>query len=130
MAEMNKETGVPHEARVEELDALDPGAGDGLYWARFHRSVMTRAMEELARRREMVQLTVADALSGWARLVVPAAAVAATIAGALIVQEPGPGVEQLIVEDILDVPSSVEDDAETVTDFTPTLNATAVAENF
>lgn len=130
MAEKNNTTEIDFDDRVRELQVVDPGAQDGLYWARFHREVMTRAMAELARRREMVRLTMSEALSGWARLVLPAAAVAAAVAAIVLVQQPGAGVEQVIVEDILDVPSSIEDDAEAEPDFAPTLSATAVAESF
>lgn len=130
MPEMKHMTNVDLEDRVTELDLVDPGAEDGLYWPRFHREVMARAMDELARRRDMVQLTISGALSGWARLVVPAAAAAAAVAGVLIVQQPGPGSDQVVVEDILDVPSSIEEEAEGEVDFAPTLSATAIGENF
>ncbi len=130
MAEMTERNDIDFEDRVEELHMVDPGVDDGLYWARFHRQVMARAVDELARRREMVRLTISEALSGWARLVVPAAAIAAAAAGVLIVQQPSAGADQVIVEDILDVPSTVETEAEAITDFSPTLNATAIAENF
>jgi len=128
MAEMNDRDTFDFDDRVEELRGMDPGETDGLYWVRFHRDVMSRAVAELARRREIVQLTMSQALSGWARLVVPAAAVAAAAAGVLLVEQTGREAGQVIVEDILDVPSSIEEEAEP--DFAPTLNATAVAENF
>ena len=129
MAEKNNTIDMDFEDRVQELQVVDPGAQDGLYWARFHRDVMNRAIAELARRRDMMQLTMSEALTGWARLVVPAAAVAAAVAAVFLVQQPGIGTDQVIVEDILDVPSSIED-GEAEPDFTPTLSATAVAESF
>ena len=113
--------------RVIELDAIDPATRDGLYWARFHREVMARAVAELARRRELVEVTIADALSGWARMVVPVAAVAAAMAGVLLVQSPEEPAAQVIV-DALDVPSALGEEPEA--DFTPALSATAIAESF
>lgn len=114
--------------RVIELEALDPAARDGLYWSRFHRTVIQRAGAELARRRDLVQVTIADALSGWARMVVPMAAVAAAMAGVLLVQSGGPEPAQVVVDDILDVPSSLADNPEI--ELAPTFGALAVAENF
>jgi len=116
------------DVRVTELEAIDPGAEDGLYWARFHRNVMQRASAELARRRELVQVTLADALSGWARMVVPAAAAAAALAGALLVQAPEPASQQALVEDALDMPSTLVEGPEP--EVAPTFGALAVAENF
>lgn len=113
--------------RVTELDAIDPAAHDGLYWARFHREVMRRAGAELARRREVVQVTISDALSGWARMVVPVAAVAAALAGVALVQSSEPASSRVVV-DILDVPSSLSEELEA--DFTPALSAAAIAESF
>jgi len=129
MADMNDTTEFDFDDRVTELEVVDPAKTDGLYWARFQREVMQRALSELARRREQVRLTVSEALSGWARLVLPSAVAAAAVAGFLIVQTPESGDEVMIVEDILDVPSELEEES-TEVDFTPTLSATAVAENF
>ncbi len=112
---------------VVELEAIDPAARDGLYWTRFHREVMKRAGAELARRRQQVEVTIADALSGWARMVVPVAAVAAALAGVMLVQNT-PAPPSQVVVDVLDVPSAVDEEPEP--DFIPTLSATAVAENF
>lgn len=113
--------------RVMELDAIDPAVHDGLYWARFHREVMRLAGAELARRRDAVQATISEALSGWARTVVPIAAVAAALAGVALVQNPDPASSQVVV-DILDLPSSLDEEPEA--DFTPTLSAAAIAESF
>jgi hypothetical protein len=114
--------------RVIELDAIDPATRDGLYWSRFHRDVMQRAGAELARRRELMEVTISDALSGWARMVVPVAAVAAAMAGVLLVQSGDSGSSQVVIDDILDVPSSLVEDPEI--EIAPTFGALAVAENF
>jgi hypothetical protein len=114
--------------RVIELEAIDPATRDGLYWSRFHREVMQRAGAELARRRDLVTVTISDALSGWARMVVPVAAVAAAMAGVLLVQSGEPGSSEVVVDDILDVPSRLAENPEI--ELAPTFSALAVAENF
>ncbi|MDT8369225.1 MAG: hypothetical protein RQ745_08445, partial [Longimicrobiales bacterium] len=81
MADVNRRNDAEIGERVAELEMLDPGRADAFYWVRFHRGVMERASSELARRRAMITPTLADALSGWARLVLPAAAAAAAVAG-------------------------------------------------
>ncbi len=69
-----------------DLGILDPGHGDSGYWARFRFRVMTRAADELRRRRGMAEFTVLDVVQSWARVVVPAAAVAAAVAAVLLSQ--------------------------------------------
>jgi len=66
------------------LEALDPGAQEPEYWARFHEAVLRAASPELARRRAM-PLTISGVLLSWSRALVPAAAAAAAIAGVLLV---------------------------------------------
>lgn len=63
-----------------DLRNLDPGHPDDRYWTWFHQSVMTRAVAELAIRREMARASVSDVLASWSRSLVPAALVAAGIA--------------------------------------------------
>ena len=115
------------DTRLTEIEAIDPGAGDGLYWARFHRAVMQRASAELARRRDVVAVTISDALSGWARAVLPVAAVAAALAGVTLMEAPEPTVPDRLV-DVLEVPAAPEDDLEG--ELTPSISAAAIAENF
>jgi hypothetical protein len=123
MAETNRVEEIP----VTELAVFDPAETDGLYWKRFHRTVMERAGAELARRREAVSLTLSGALTGWARLVVPAAAAAAALAALFLVQEPRIDRTQVVVDDILEVPSAI---AESEAEFSATFSALAAAENF
>ena len=92
------------------LEALDPGGDDGLYWARFRRSVLLRAGAELARRRERVEATVEDVVVAWGRAVVPLAVVAAGLAAVLLWEAPPApdpatlGVEELLAEGLDDAP--------------------------
>ena len=86
------------------FEVLDPGAEDPEFWERFHRRVMASAGPELARRRLTSDLTVFEVLRSWGRAVVPAALMAATLAGILLVQEksalqPAP---MMTVEEFLD----------------------------
>ena len=90
-------------ALAQTLEALDPASVDPNYWLRFRGWVMTDASGELARRRLMVELTVGDVLTSWARMVVPTAALAAALAGMLLVRSDSipnqypVGVEELLV---------------------------------
>lgn len=69
-----------------DLGILDPGRRDSSYWARFRFRVMTRAADELRRRREMAEFTVLGVVQSWARVLVPAAAVAAAVGAVLLSQ--------------------------------------------
>jgi hypothetical protein len=69
-----------------DLGVLDPGHLDDTYWARFRFRVVTRATDELVRRREMADVTVLEFAQSWARVLVPAAAVAAAV-GALLLSQ-------------------------------------------
>ena len=62
-----------------DLGILDPGRGDSKYWARFRIRVMSRAADELARRRGRAGVTVLELVQSWSRVLVPAAAVAAAV---------------------------------------------------
>ena len=91
---------------AEALKAVDPGSHDPGYWLRFRASVVSGAGRELARRRLMADLTVADVLTGWARAVVPTAALAAALA-AIVLMRAGSagqtepiGVEELLVSEL------------------------------
>jgi hypothetical protein len=91
---------------AQALRSLDPATEDPKYWLRFRGWVMTRAARELARRRLMARLTVGDVMSSWARTVVPAAVLAAVLAGMLLMRpeasdSPQPmGLEELLVTEI------------------------------
>jgi hypothetical protein len=91
---------------AKALAVLDPAQQDPSYWFRFRSWVLTSATAELARRRLMHQLTVPDVMSSWARGVVSTAALAAVLAGLLLVRGPGApapqpvGVEGLIASEV------------------------------
>lgn len=68
------------------LAAWDPAAADPGYWSRFQGKVLALAAPELARRRLMADLTVGDVLAGWARALVPTAALAAGVALVVLVR--------------------------------------------
>ena len=94
------------EELAQTLALLDPAQQDPNYWFRFRSWVLSNATAELARRRLMHELTVADVMSSWARGVVSAAALAAVLAGLLLVRgadDPAPppvGVEELLVSEV------------------------------
>ena len=91
---------------AEALEVLDPARRDANYWFRFRGWVMNGAAGELARRRLVVELTVGDVLTSWARTVVPTALLAAALAGMIMMRaETVPaqqmvGVEELLVTEI------------------------------
>ncbi len=91
-----------------DLGYLDPGKRDPGYWARFRVRVMTRAAGELARRRDMADITVLEVAQSWARFLVPAAAVAAAVGAVLLSQgrATGPlavaGPEEVLTQELED----------------------------
>jgi len=91
-----------------DLGILDPGRRDLGYWARFRSHVMTKAGDELARRREMATVTVLDLAQSWTRVLVPAAAVAAAVGAVLLSQGRGPvslvasGPEEVLTQELED----------------------------
>lgn len=111
----------------EILAVLDPARTDPAYWERFHRSVLRSASAELARRRALLDLSVSDLMSSWARAVVPTALLAAAAAG-LVLFEGSPldratasasgdeaviGVEEALIEGLEGdrIPAMLADDA-------------------
>jgi hypothetical protein len=114
MSEADKRRPVPE--GTDELDremdmasllaALDPAAVDRQFWVRFHVRVLKDAAPELARRRLMIQLTVEDVMTSWARTVIPTAVLAAALAGLLLFRghsAPSPalvGVEELLLAEV------------------------------
>ena len=91
---------------AQALGLLDPAQQDPSYWFRFRSWVVSNAGAELARRRLIRELTVADVMSSWARAVVSTAALVAALAGLLLVRGAGPpalqlvGVEELLVSEV------------------------------
>ena len=91
---------------AQALGLLDPAQQDPSYWVRFRSWVVSNAGAELARRRLMHELTVADVMSSWARAVVSTAALVAALAGLMLVRGAGPpalqlvGVEELLVSEV------------------------------
>ncbi|MDH5590575.1 MAG: hypothetical protein OEZ37_11050 [Gemmatimonadota bacterium] len=88
------------------LRSLDPEEGSPNYWMRFRAEVVRRAGPELARRRLMRQATVPEVMSGWARTLVPAAVLAAALAGLFLARGPvrSPGgtldLEELLLAEV------------------------------
>ena len=88
-----------------DLALLDPGLDDPGYWFRFRSLVMARAADELSRRRLAAEMGVAGLLQSWSRAVIPAAAIAAAIAGLLFWRgRPTPewGVEEALTRGLED----------------------------
>jgi hypothetical protein len=84
---MNEDIGPDTGMALErELAPLDPGQSDPGYWQRFHGWVLSSAAAELARRR-LREATIGEVMLAWWRTVVPIAAVAAAIAGFLLMRE-------------------------------------------
>ena len=94
------------EELAQALGLLEPAQRDPSYWLRFRSWVLSNAAAELARRRLMHELTVADVMTSWARAVVPTAVLAAALAGLLLVRAadvPSPqpvSVEELLVSEV------------------------------
>jgi hypothetical protein len=63
------------------LEALDPGASDPGFWARFHARVMEEARAELGRRQVPEHLSIPEVVFAWRRTLVPVALMAAALAG-------------------------------------------------
>lgn len=86
----------------EAFAVLDPAADDPNYWFRFRGWVASGAAAELSRRRRMVEITVADVLTAWARPLLPTAALAAAVAGIVLLRSGEAPVERLVaVEELL-----------------------------
>jgi len=84
------------------LERLDPEHADPNYWMRFRVWVVREAAGELARRRLVAHLTVGDVMSSWARAVLPTAALAAALAGIILIRGPADDVQQMVsVEELL-----------------------------
>ncbi|HKJ01203.1 MAG TPA: hypothetical protein VJ997_02075 [Longimicrobiales bacterium] len=105
---------------ASHLRLLDPASDDPNYWLRFQSWVLRNAAPELARRRIMADLTVGDVLTAWSRTLVPAAVLAAALAGLLLMRDaatahPAPvavGVEELLIDGIEDetIPVALDND--------------------
>jgi hypothetical protein len=91
---------------TDALGVFDPASRDPNYWLRFRSWVMGGAAGELARRRMVASLTIGDVMQSWARALVPTAALAAALAGLLLIRSDRPvaelpiGVEELLVSEI------------------------------
>lgn len=96
--------------RMPPLNDLDPAREDPGYWHRLHRRIVDAAGPELARRRRN-HASVPVLVLEWSRTVVPAALLAATVAGLLLLRgapdtpstdtfavAPGVSVDELIEE--------------------------------
>ncbi len=88
-----------------DLAILDPGFDDPGYWSRFRSLVMARAGDELSRRGVAAEIGVVSLLQSWSRTVIPAAALAAAVAGVLFLRgspTPAWGVEEALTVDFED----------------------------
>lgn len=86
------------------MEALDPEHFDPGYWDRFQDAVMRAAGPALALRRQSRDLTMAELLSSWSRLLIPTSVMAAAAAAFILVaMEPhGPADQPLLsLEEIL-----------------------------
>jgi hypothetical protein len=72
------------------LDLLDPAHGDPGYWMRFRGRVLRAAAPELARRRLVADVSMPEVVMSWARTVVPAAVLAAALAGVFLLKDRPP----------------------------------------
>lgn len=103
---------------------VDPATRDANYWLRFRAWVLRNAASELARRRQIADLTMGDVLTAWSRALVPTA-IAASLAAALLLFQgpPAPaeaavGLEELLTEGLEEeiFPAALESvDADAVT---------------
>ncbi len=89
------------EERAVDLGSLDPAAVDESYWARFRFRVMTATADELFRRRLIAETTVVGVMQGWSRALAPVAALAAALAGFLLLQDVTRGAGPLALEEAL-----------------------------
>lgn len=71
--------------RIPSLRELDPARTDAGYWHRLHMRIVAAAAPELARRR--ARGSVPGLVLEWSRAVVPAALLAAMMAGILLLQD-------------------------------------------
>jgi hypothetical protein len=74
------EPGVP-------LGPMDPATEDPRYWERFQARVMAGALPALALRAAR-PLTIPDVVLSWSRMIVPSSAIAAAVAGFLLLGGP------------------------------------------
>ncbi len=101
----------------ELLASLDPDLLDSGYWNRFHRWVVNSAAPELARRRQVVRVTVGEVMASWWRTLVPTAVMAAALAGMVLLRASRPaslpvlGVEELLTAGLERPVPAVFDDA-------------------
>jgi hypothetical protein len=82
---------------AEKLAALDPASEDPNYWYRFRAGVMSDAARSLAQRRLIAELTVADVVASWGRAIVPTAALAAALAGVMLMRAASVDVDTNVV---------------------------------
>jgi hypothetical protein len=87
---------------ADVLKRLAPEHADPNYWMRFREWVVSEAAGELARRRLVAHLTVSDVMSSWARALLPTAALAAALAGIILMRGPEDHLQQMVsVEELL-----------------------------
>ena len=95
---------------------LDPSFDDESYWARLRFRVMTRAADELFRRRIAADVSVVGVMEGWSRTLMPVAAMAALLAGFILFSDyraaSGPAdVEEILLADLDDLVRPLADES-------------------
>jgi hypothetical protein len=85
-----------------DLGSLDPGTGDPDYWDRFSEVTLERARPQLQARAWSRRPSLGLQLVSWGRALAPMAALAAALAGILLVSQPGPE-ERLAVGPVLEI---------------------------
>lgn len=97
------------------LSELDPGRDDPTYWIGFHGGVVSASREELRRRRWESERSVTGVMSVWSRAVVPAALMAAAVAGFFLARPVLEQDDHLLVDEMLSmgmghpIPAEVDD---------------------
>lgn len=86
-----------------DLSPLDPESRDPGFWLRFHGRVLEQSSEELARRRMVGGLSVADVVFQWRKPLVPVTLLAASLAGIFVYghEEPSPALSPVALEEAL-----------------------------
>ena len=86
-----------------DLSPLDPADRDPGFWLRFHSRVLEQNSDELARRRMVGGLSVADVVFQWRKPLVPLTLLAASLAGIFVYghEEPSLSLSPVALEEAL-----------------------------
>jgi hypothetical protein len=87
---------------MRALEPIEPASWDPMYWFRFRQRVVALAARELARRRLLNELTVAETVASWGRTLVPTAVLVAAVAAFVLLRSQDvPSILPVMVEEIL-----------------------------